>query len=214
MSASFVRHRLVLLAQLGAVALLGCQTTPGGDDFHALDSAVISALEPFVSPAPYEDGRDIAPGVEIPDPDLWRDLRSGFALDRHRGQRRVQQELRWLERHPNYLINMQARLAKHLAYIHQRVRARGLPSELALLPIVESALDPYALLSPTVVLPACGSSFPPLPRASVWIETGGTTDDGIRLPPRRRRSTTWNVSTSDSTTGIWLWRGTTPARVT
>jgi membrane-bound lytic murein transglycosylase D len=144
MSASFVRHRLVLLAQLGAVALLGCQTTPGGDDFHALDSAVISALEPFVSPAPYEDGRDIAPGVEIPDPDLWRDLRSGFALDRHRGQRRVQQELRWLERHPNYLINMQARLAKHLAYIHQRVRARGLPSELALLPIVESALDPYA----------------------------------------------------------------------
>jgi membrane-bound lytic murein transglycosylase D len=35
-------------------------------------------------------------------------------------------------------------LNAYLAYIHQRVVDRGLPGEIALLPVVESALDPYA----------------------------------------------------------------------
>jgi membrane-bound lytic murein transglycosylase D len=77
-------------------------------------------------------------------PDLWRDIRSGFRLDHHPEKKAVQQELNWLRRHPDYLPRMQPRLARFLAYIHQRVNARGMPAELALLPIVESALDPYA----------------------------------------------------------------------
>ena len=77
-------------------------------------------------------------------PDLWRDIRSGFALDHHLEKKRVQQELRWFTRNPTYLQRLQPRLQRHLGYIHQRVQARGMPTELALLPIVESALDPYA----------------------------------------------------------------------
>ena len=86
----------------------------------------------------------ITPVVDILAPDLWREIRSGFELDHAIDQRRVQQELKWLKRNPSYLRRLKPRLDRYLAYIHEQVRARGFPSELALLPIVESALDPYA----------------------------------------------------------------------
>lgn len=77
-------------------------------------------------------------------PDLWRELRESFQLDHNVSDPRVQQELAWLKRHPQYLRNLSSRLEQHLAYIHQRVSDRDLPGEIALLPIVESAMDPYA----------------------------------------------------------------------
>jgi membrane-bound lytic murein transglycosylase D len=92
-----------------------------------------------------ETAPEIAPQVEIqPPPDLWRDIRSGFQLSHHLEQKRVQQELRWLQKHPQYLNKLKSRMERFLGYIHQQVAARDMPSELALLPIVESALDPYA----------------------------------------------------------------------
>ena len=76
--------------------------------------------------------------------DLWADLRASFVLDHFMQQSRVQQELRWLARHPEYLPRLQQRLQRYLPFIHAQVLQRGMPGELALLPIVESALDPYA----------------------------------------------------------------------
>lgn len=124
--------------------LAGCQANPSRSAPVELDGAVLAALTEPTAPAPFTGGHRVAPGVDIPDPDLWADIRRSFQLDRHLQEQRVQQELRWLARHPSYLQNMQPRLARHLAYIHQEVKARGMPSEIALLPIVESALDPYA----------------------------------------------------------------------
>ncbi len=137
-------HRLVVATSAALLLLLGCQTTVPSTPLVEVDAAVLDATlapEPVV---PYIDGDLIAPGVHLPDPSLWADLIEGFQLDRHTEQKRVQQELRWLKRHPSYLHNMRGRLERHLAYIHGEVKARGMPSELALLPIVESALDPYA----------------------------------------------------------------------
>lgn len=144
MSASVRTHRLVAAACAALFLLTACQTAGVATPPEMLDLAVLESIEPPAEYLPYLDGDAIAPGVSIPDPDLWADIRQGFQLDRHTEQKRVQQELRWLQRHPNYLNNMRSRLARHLAYIHEQVEERGLPSELALLPIVESALDPYA----------------------------------------------------------------------
>ena len=58
--------------------------------------------------------------------------------------RELRWELRWLRENPRYLHNLKPRMERFLAYIHREVAARELPGELALLPIVESALDPYA----------------------------------------------------------------------
>lgn len=123
---------------LVVVAMLaGCQTLPS----TALPET--DAAKP--APATAVPIPPIAPQVAYElKPDLWRDLRERFQLAHSLEQKRVQQELRWLQDNPRYLHNLKPRLERYLAYIHEEVAARGLPGELALLPIVESALDPYA----------------------------------------------------------------------
>ncbi len=101
----------------------------------------------------FETGPSYIPSVPRPapevtpvalKPDLWRDLRAHLNLAPHLDQRRVQQEIRWLQRNPNYLTRLGPRLQRYLPYLFLETSKRDLPGELALLPIVESALDTFA----------------------------------------------------------------------
>ena len=56
----------------------------------------------------------------------------------------VDQELAWFERHPDYLDRVFNRGEPYLYFIVGELEKRGMPVELALLPIVESAFDPFA----------------------------------------------------------------------
>ncbi|MEM7366525.1 MAG: LysM peptidoglycan-binding domain-containing protein [Pseudomonadota bacterium] len=76
--------------------------------------------------------------------DLWARLRNGFALHHHLDHPRVQSEIRWYQKHPNYLKRVVQRAQPHLHFIVGEIESAGLPGELALLPIVESAYDPFA----------------------------------------------------------------------
>ncbi len=137
-------YRAVLVMFLGSVligcASLGAKLAEDEDQQpESQDSDAVVMLLPSV-PAPA-----IEPQLTILErPDLWRELRASFQLDHNVDDPRVQQELAWLKRHPRYLQNLHSRLEQYLAYIHQRVTDRDLPGEITLLPIVESALDPYA----------------------------------------------------------------------
>ena len=77
--------------------------------------------------------------------DTWERIRNGFDLpiDQH-NHRRVQQELNWYKRHPEYMKRVVERSRPYLHYIAETVEAAGIPSEFALLPIVESAFQPFA----------------------------------------------------------------------
>jgi len=77
-------------------------------------------------------------------PDLWREMRQAMRLDLHLDEKRVQQELRWLKKHPGYLKRLGPRLQTYLPYLYTQTQLKSLPAELALLPIVESALDTFA----------------------------------------------------------------------
>ena len=76
--------------------------------------------------------------------DLWFKVREGMMLDHRIEEKRVTQELRWLRQNPQYWRRLAPRMQRYLPYIYQEVTARNLPTELVLLPIIESALDPYA----------------------------------------------------------------------
>lgn len=76
--------------------------------------------------------------------DLWQRLRAGFALDLEVSNTRVQQQLAWYRKHPQYIQRVSERGSRYLHYILSEVEERGLPTELALLPVVESAFDPFA----------------------------------------------------------------------
>ena len=75
--------------------------------------------------------------------DLLAKLRFGFALE-YEDNERIAAERRWFVRHPDYLARVFTRAQRYLPYITAEIERRGLPLELALLPIVESAYDPFA----------------------------------------------------------------------
>jgi membrane-bound lytic murein transglycosylase D len=75
--------------------------------------------------------------------DLLTKLRFGFSLD-YADNPRIAAERNWFVRHPDYLSRVFTRAQRYLPYITAEIERRGLPLELALLPIVESAYDPFA----------------------------------------------------------------------
>ena len=75
--------------------------------------------------------------------DVLAKLRRGFKLtyvDNHR----TEAEKKWFAKHPDYMNRVLTRAQRYLPYIVAELERRGLPLELALLPIVESAYDPFA----------------------------------------------------------------------
>ena len=75
--------------------------------------------------------------------DLLARLREGFVIDAAMNSK-IQTHLDWFVRHPEYLQRVFTRAQRYMPYIADELEKRGLPLELALLPIVESAYDPFA----------------------------------------------------------------------
>lgn len=81
--------------------------------------------------------------AEPEEQDLWQRIRDGFQFDIPE-QKRIEQELRWYAKHPEYIDRVSKRGSVYLHHILGEIEQRGMPTEIALLPIVESAFDPYA----------------------------------------------------------------------
>jgi membrane-bound lytic murein transglycosylase D len=75
--------------------------------------------------------------------DIWYRMRSGFGLPWERHPL-LDQERQWYASHPDYLERVTQRAEPFLYFILDELEKRDLPSELALLPIVESAFQPFA----------------------------------------------------------------------
>jgi membrane-bound lytic murein transglycosylase D len=87
-------------------------------------------------------------GIDLPtqqpaENDLLARLRRGFSLE-PQDNNRVDGERKWFVNHPDYLDRVFTRAQRYLPFILDEIDKRGLPYELALLPIVESAYDPFA----------------------------------------------------------------------
>lgn len=79
---------------------------------------------------------------QAPD-DLFDRIRAGFSLT-DVDHAAVQREVDWFARHPAYLDRTFKRGERYLHHIVTEIEARGMPLELALLPVVESAFNPVA----------------------------------------------------------------------
>ncbi len=75
--------------------------------------------------------------------DLLAVLRGGFELS-YAENSRTAAEKKWFVRHPEYLNRVFTRAQRYLPYIMAELKQRDMPLEIALLPIVESAFDPFA----------------------------------------------------------------------
>ena len=75
--------------------------------------------------------------------DLWKRARQGFALP-HQMNPRIKSNIKWYARHQKYLNRVSIRAEKYLFQIIEETEKMGMPMEIALLPIVESAFQPFA----------------------------------------------------------------------
>lgn len=154
------------LILLGALFLQGCQSFPGSSllsrgpseaetlaIWNQLDSGQklasaryhddLNGLSALLQPTPVADWRHWQDPV-LPDYDLWDRLRASFALEVSSDDPRVQAEINWYRRNPGYMDRVIQRASRYMFHVVEEIERRGLPGELALLPIVESAYDPFA----------------------------------------------------------------------
>jgi membrane-bound lytic murein transglycosylase D len=75
--------------------------------------------------------------------DLFDRIRSGFRIE-EADRLAVTQQAMWYAANPDYLERAFGRAELYLYHIVTEIEARGMPLELALLPVVESAFEPYA----------------------------------------------------------------------
>ena len=80
----------------------------------------------------------VAPGE-----DIWPIIQQGLAFD-YVEHKAVQQQLNWYVKHPDYLKRVQQRSSRYLYHIVQILHEREVPMDIALLPIIESAYEPFA----------------------------------------------------------------------
>lgn len=151
--------RLRILTPILAWTLLaaGCAGAPRAPDAEA--SATQAAGDPSppevafpeetaAPEAPPEELEAQAPTVEpLPPAAVYGDvldrIRNNLSLPQVQNAR-VQREIEWLQRNPDYVERVFGRAQRYLHHVANEVETRGLPGDLALLPVVESAFNPFA----------------------------------------------------------------------
>jgi membrane-bound lytic murein transglycosylase D len=174
-------HRCLWI--LAAVALGACATPPSQTDdpptraershADAADAQPAAADTPPVPVGPTRLAR--VPPLEPASPedssdaedeafaDLLEQLRQGFGLPIVE-RLEVTHESERFARHPGHLERVLERARPYLPYVAQEIEARGLPGELAFLPVIESAFDPFAYSHGRAaglwqIIPGTGSRF-------------------------------------------------------
>ena len=133
-------QRFAACGAVGVTFLLAGQTacaTPA-----SLTSTAESDSTPTLTLISPVSGIELVSTPVGPD-DVLAKLRRGFSLtyvDNHR----TEAEKKWFVKHPDYMDRVLTRAQRYLPYIVAELERRDLPLELALLPIVESAYDPFA----------------------------------------------------------------------
>jgi len=89
------------------------------------------------------EGSYLKPETSWAELDLWDRLRHGYQLP-SQDMALFEQELSWYKTHPSYIERVVKRGAPYIHHIIDTLEQRDMPLEIALLPIVESAFDPFA----------------------------------------------------------------------
>lgn len=94
---------------------------------------------------------------------IWQRLRGGFTL-KDINSPLVTRHEQWYANRPDYVARMMTRAHRYLYYITREVERRGMPAEIALLPMIESAYNPAAYSSASAsgiwqLIPSTGRQF-------------------------------------------------------
>ncbi|GGW95276.1 LysM peptidoglycan-binding domain-containing protein [Alteromonas halophila] len=168
-----MKSSLTSLAMIVAAAMLsGCQSTDDtvstepvkadkqtcevahtevndGEDCGVAKEGVIEVMHPIEEVAvdielekpEKTETQPVSEPVEVTD--VWQYIANGFEFTVP-DNRRVNVQRDWYLKHPEYMARVVKRAKPFLHYIVGELEHNNMPMELALLPIVESAFDPFA----------------------------------------------------------------------
>ena len=177
-------NRLVLIAMTsGALLLTACASKPATPDAPNLSAPSAAASVPASNSAVNANGlnnsansaesplRAIAAGqvggLKVasaePPKELWDRIRRGFAMPDLQDPLVTDRE-QWYASRPDYILRMTERSSKYLFHVVEELERRQMPTELALLPFIESAFNPQAVSSAKAAgmwqfMPATGKYF-------------------------------------------------------
>ena len=141
-----IRPIFFALLTFGALAL---PAFVHAEETLALNTVLDDTLVPEFLPSAQDVRIELIPDAylnheaNLAEHDLWPRIRSGFAM-RDLDSKLVARHEKWYASRPDYLARMTDRARRYLFYITEEVERRGMPSEIALLPMIESAFNPGA----------------------------------------------------------------------
>jgi membrane-bound lytic murein transglycosylase D len=157
-----------------SIVLAGCATAPAPQPTAAQSPDRPTAAAPVAAapaaipagplrPITATDAASLAVAPLQPPADLWERIRHGFAMP-NLDNDLVRQQEQWYVSRPEYMQRMTERSRKYLFHIVEELERRNMPTELALLPFIESAFNPQAVSSARAAgmwqfMPATGHYF-------------------------------------------------------
>jgi membrane-bound lytic murein transglycosylase D len=157
----------------GALFLTGCASTTTSPSSSTTGTAA-AKIPPGKAVPVYPDGtltpiviagqpgsRDVA--ALAPPTDMWDRIRRGFKMpDLDTDMVRDQEQ--WYASRPDYVQRMTERSNRYIFHIVEELERRNMPTELALLPFIESAFNPQAVSSARAAgmwqfMPATGTDY-------------------------------------------------------
>jgi len=111
---------------------------------------------------PLNDAAQSVTSLEAP-VELWDRIRRGYRMPDLQNDLVTDREV-WYSSRPDYIQRMTQRSSKYLFHIVEELERRNMPTELALLPFIESAFNPQAVSSAKAAgmwqfMPATGTYF-------------------------------------------------------
>lgn len=134
--------RLIFSALLATSTLLSAPLAHAEEKL-ALSTSLTAPDDPLTLSTARNIKLELLPEDDLAMRDLWVRIRGGFAM-RDLDSPLIARHEHWYASRPDYVARMTERASRYLYYITGEVERRGMPSEIALLPMIESAFNPGA----------------------------------------------------------------------
>ena len=137
--------------------------TAGGTGSKASSSAAPVYPGGTLTPITSSEARSQSVVTLAPPTDMWDRIRRGFKMPNLESDL-VRDREQWYASRPDYIQRMTERSNKYIFHIVEELERRNMPTELALLPYIESAFNPQAISSARAAgmwqfMPATGTDF-------------------------------------------------------
>lgn len=131
--------------QMAAVSTPSAASAPAGAASQAASPDDESGQDAIGTPTDAMQPQDaVNLGDSAAQTDLWARVRKGFAVP-DMDNSLVHQQEQWYAARPDYVQRMTERSSRYLYHVLGEIERRHMPSELALLPFIESAFNPQAM---------------------------------------------------------------------